>query len=350
MGLSGTAALVALATVLALPGGAVAAAPEAARTAVSPVRAASFSMVALTWSGPGTPDAEVRVRDADGWGAWLRLEELTDAPAPTAEGSGVRGTELRWVGPSTAAQLRTHGPQPGGLDLELIDPGRRAADRAMAERIGRPAAARPARRPAAAPRPDTLGRRAWGADPALRNGRAVYTGPLKQVHLHHTATSNDYAAADVPAIIRGMYAYHTGSLGWFDLGYNFLVDRFGRTWVGRSGGAAKRVRGAHTLGFNHRSVGIALIGDFEQAPPTRAALRAVVHLAAWKLDRERRDATGWVTITSRGSDVYPAGRRVALPVLDGHRDTNQTACPGTLLHAKLGYVRQRTQARAARFS
>jgi uncharacterized protein with LGFP repeats len=346
MGLLGFATML-TAAALTAPSGA----PVAARdpgTTIAPVRTQDFSMVALTWRGSSTPDAEVRVRDSDGWGAWTRLEELTDGPDTTSpEGSPVRGTELRWVGPSSAAQLRTHGPQPPALELVLVDPGSRAADRAA----GAPSTDRgAARRRDHAPRPATLGRRDWGADGSLRNGSARYTGRIKQVHLHHTATGNDYSEADVPAIIRGLYAYHTRTLGWFDLGYNFVVDRFGRTWVGRSGGAAKRVLGAHTLGFNHRSVGIAVLGDFETSPPSRAALKAVVHLAAWKLDRDGRKAVGWTRVTSKGSDLYPAGQSVSRPIVAGHRDTNETACPGARLYARLDAVRQRTQARIARFS
>ena len=89
------------------------------------------------------------------------------------------------------------------------------------------------------------------------------------MHLHHTATGNGYSRSDVPGILRGMYRYHTKTLGWFDIGYNFLVDRFGRAWVGRSGGANQLVRGAHTLGFNRSSVGIAVIGNLEDHKPRR---------------------------------------------------------------------------------
>ncbi len=147
----------------------------------------------------------------------------------------------------------------------------------------------------------------------------------------------------MPGILRGMYRYHTQTLGWFDIGYNFLVDRFGRAWVGRSGGANRLVRGAHTLGFNERSVGIAVIGNLDERRPSAKAVSTVIKLAAWKLDRYGRMATGRVVVRSTGSDKYAEDERVRLPVIDGHRDTNDTACPGEYLYAKLPEIRRRTQ-------
>jgi hypothetical protein len=166
---------------------------------------------------------------------------------------------------------------------------------------------------------------------------------MRQVHVHHTATGNDYSRSDVPAILRGMYRYHTHSLGWFDIGYNFLVDRFGRAWVGRSGGSGRLVRGAHTLGFNKTSVGIAVIGNLEERRPWKKAVTSVVKLAAWKLDKYDRQATGTVVVRSSGSDKYSEDERVELPVIDGHRDTNDTACPGEYLYAELPSIRNRAQ-------
>jgi uncharacterized protein with LGFP repeats len=196
-----------------------------------------------------------------------------------------------------------------------------------------------------APRPPLLYRGQWGADESWRNGGPYFGRTIQQVHIHHTATGNDYTRSDVPALIRGMYRYHTHNLGWSDIGYNFLVDRFGRSWVGRAGGAAKTVRGAHTLGFNHTSTGISVIGNYEGASPSEAVIAAIVRIAAWKLDRFHRKPTGWIPVYSHGSDKYPEGRTVGLRVIDGHRDTNYTACPGARLYSKLGTIRNRTQRR-----
>lgn len=312
-------------------------------------RTSSYSMLGVTWRG-SAPTLRLRTHNAGGWSPWQVPEVLDDGP-DGAERTTLRATELLWVGLSDGVQVDAGGAGYRNLQLVLIDPGVLPSDQIAPLT---PTAHRGATRGIApvskrAPRPPLFSRQQWGADPSWRNGSPVYNGGLRQVHLHHTATENDYAPADVPAILRGMYRYHTQSLGWFDLGYNFVVDKFGRAWVGRSGGVSKLVRGAHTLGFNHNSVGIAVLGNFEQTRPTQKALTAVVRLAAWKLDRHRRTAMGRVTVTSEGSDRYAAGRDVRLPVIDAHRATNDTACPGAELHQLLPMIRHRTQKRIERY-
>ncbi len=304
------------------------------------VRAADFSMLALTWRG-GSRDVRVRTRADGAWSGWRDLETLTDGPDRRSfeRGSGfegVVGTDLLWVGRSDAVRVDVAGAAPDDLTLVLM-----AAD-------GTPA---PAERTAARRKvlsPDLLRRRDWGADPSLRSGRPTMVRTVKQVHVHHTVNSNDYRRADVPGLLRGMYRYHTQSLGWSDLGYNFLVDRFGRTWVGRAGSAGKPVQGAHTLGFNHASTGVAVIGNLETRRPNAKVLTALVHLAAWKLDQYDRDPSGNSVVRSTGSDRFPAGRKVRLPRIDGHRDTNETACPGIKLYRRLDDIRRRATARIER--
>ncbi len=311
-----------------------------------------YSMLGMTWRGTDPTTLRFRTHGRDGWSAWRTAEVLEDGPTPGTEGSPKRATQPVWVGPSNGVQLDVRGSGHRDLRLVLIDPGVLPSDddvqvTAPAAAAQRPAlrtsASKPRKRPKASPEPRLLTRPQWGANERLRNGRPTYNAGLRQVHVHHTASGNDYTRAQVPAILRGMYRYHTKSLGWFDLGYNFVVDRFGRTWVGRSGGTTRLVRGAHTLGFNHSSVGIAVLGNFERTRPSRRAVTAVVRLASWKLDRHRRDATGRVVVRSEGSDRYRSGKRVRLNVVDGHRDTNQTACPGELLYERLPGIRRRAQ-------
>src|SRR5690606_20314743 len=71
------------------------------------------------------------------------------------------------------------------------------------------------------------------------NARASSTSSAGRLHMavvHHTASTNAYSAAEVPSILRSIQAFHMDANGWSDIGYNFLVDRFGRTWEGRGGG------------------------------------------------------------------------------------------------------------------
>ena len=80
------------------------------------------------------------------------------------------------------------------------------------------------------------------------------------------------------------------------------------------------------------------------------AVRKLRFLAAWKLDKYDRKAVGKVWVRSTGSDKYRDGRRVHLPAIDGHRDTNDTACPGQRLYDRLPGIRRHTQDRMDAFS
>ena len=114
---------------------------------------------------------------------------------------------------------------------------------------------------------------------------------MKAGFIHHTVNANTYTSAQVPALLRGIYAYHTQSRGWRDIGYNYLVDRFGRIWEGRYGGVGSPVVGAHTLGYNEVSFAMSAIGNFDIAEPAAGGaerLRATVRLEALALQHPRR--------------------------------------------------------------
>ena len=300
----------------------------------------THSMVALTWAaGPQVPDLRIRSRIGGSWQGWQQMPALHDLPALEDEGTSVAGTDLVWIGDADGIQVDVGGDRPDDLTLVLLHPARMPGRTRLPQRAG---ADRERRR--RAPRPELRRRRDWGADDSWRTSEPRYNDTIRQVHVHHTVNSNAYSRDDVPGLIRGMYRYHTQNLGWSDIGYNFLVDRFGRIWVGRAGGARRAVRGAHTLGFNGTSVGVSVIGNYETVKPSRKVLAAVAALAAWKLDKYGRNPGGRIRVTSEGSDRYPAGRRVRLPVIDGHRDTNDTACPGRYLYDALPRIRRRAKA------
>jgi uncharacterized protein with LGFP repeats len=315
-----------------------------------PITGHDFSMVGVTWrGGPASARLRVRTRRGGEWTAWRLLRPLHDGPDRGGEGArGLRATEPLWTGDCDAIDVRGADELPA-VTLSLIAPGR---DPVLVDPAARFDWADPdarSDRKRKAPQPRIVRRRAWGANERWRDGGPWFNRTIKQVHLHHTVNSNDYAPEDVPALLRGIYRYHTKSLGWSDVGYNFLVDRFGGIWQGRAGGSSLPVLGAHTLGFNSTSTGIAVIGNFEAVAPERAVISSIVKLAAWKLDLYRRTPSGKTGVYSRGSDKYPSGQKVRLPVIDGHRDTNDTACPGAHLYAALPRIRERTQKRVDKF-
>ncbi len=302
-----------------------------------------YSMLALTWDvGEADPVLEVRTRADETWADWLPVPALADRPdARSGEDSSRAGTELVWIGPADGVQVRAGGVRPRGLTLVLLQPWEESGDEAAD--LDDEALARTGRA-GWVPRPHIRGRRHWSAKESWRDGPVTYNRTIKQVHVHHTASSNRYRRRDVPALIRGMYRYHTKYLGWSDIGYNFLVDRFGRIWTGRAGGASRPVRGAHTLGFNATSTGIAVIGNFDLVRPSDDVLDAVARVAAWKLRSYHRDPTSSTLVWSHGSDRFRSGHQVRLPTIDGHRDTNQTACPGRHLYHHLPEIRHRAGA------
>ena len=301
-----------------------------------------FETVGVTWSGGDDPHVEVRTRVDGVWSGWQDADQLV--------AGGNAATEPLWVGTSDAVRVRV-AEWRRDLAVVMVDPGEQPEEE-IAPRTARMATTTTAtdrRRLRHAPMPRLRLRSDWGANERMRTSDPVYLDRIKQVHVHHTAGKNGYSRDEVPGIIRSMYWYHTKQLGWSDLGYNFLVDRFGRIWVGRAGGYRKRVRGAHTLGFNHASFGVAAIGDYDKARGNERLKGALTRLVAWKLDREGRAPAGRVRVYSKGSDLFPKGTRLKLPAVVSHRRTNQTACPGGNLYDFIPRLRERAQARADRW-
>ena len=164
----------------------------------------------------------------------------------------------------------------------------------------------------------------------MRDASSLHYFEVHAGFVHHTVNANDYTRAEVPGILRSIYAYHTKSRGWSDVGYNFLVDRFGRIWEGRYGGVDRPVVGAHTLGYNDDAFAMSAIGNFETKKPTRVMLEAYGALFAWKLSLHGVSATS--------SQQFVTKRN--FKAINGHRDAAATACPGKYLYAKLPLIRR----------
>ena len=138
-----------------------------------------------------------------------------------------------------------------------------------------------------------------------------------------------------------IYAYHTRTLGWCDIAYNALVDKYGQVFEGRAGGIDKPVEGSHTGGFNRNTWGVAMLGDFDDVPPTDIQLRTVGRLLGWRLGLDRVDPRGTVHLASTGGSYtkFRAGDDITLPTIFTHRDVGITDCPGNAAYAAMDEIR-----------
>ncbi|MCW3038599.1 MAG: hypothetical protein JWM31_504, partial [Solirubrobacterales bacterium] len=200
-------------------------------------------------------------------------------------------------------------------------------------------------RQASAGAPPIIPRAAWGAEGVPPRAAPSYAA-VSLAFVHHTVSANTYAAADSARIVLAIAKYHRDSNGWNDIGYNFLVDRFGQVFEGRAGGIDRAVIGAQAGGWNSQSTGIATIGDFDQAAFPDAALAVLARLIAWKLTLHAVPTSGTVSLVSGGGkeNRYPYGRTVVLNRVSGHRDGCTTDCPGAVLYGQLDELRRRVAA------
>ncbi|MEU9981929.1 N-acetylmuramoyl-L-alanine amidase [Streptomyces sp. NPDC050856] len=194
-------------------------------------------------------------------------------------------------------------------------------------------------KPYIGPRPRIVTRKGWGADEKLRERNFVYTKSVQAAFVHHSATGNNYTCKQAPSVLRSIYRYHVQSSGWRDFGYNFAIDKCGNIYEGRAGGVAKAVLGAHTLGFNTNTMGIAVLGTYSSSTPPAAAVTGIAKLTAWKLGLYGKNPKGKSTLVSGGGNRYKKGTKVKLNTISGHRDGFATECPGAKLYGKLGTAR-----------
>ena len=282
-----------------------------------------FNMVAVHWRGAGS----VLFRTRDGgsaWSAW-QIADADLSPDSRSTENRISGWHLGnivWTRTADAIRFRTTG----------------RVTQLRAYYVWSPAERTSMRRLAIANAPPIIPRLAWGADESIRRVPPQYATAIHFAVVHHTAGSNIYTAAQSAAIVRGIELYHVEGNGWNDIGYNFLVDKYGQIFEGRYGGVDKAVVGAHSLGFNVGSFGVAVLGDYGTSGISDAAKKALEQLLAWKLDLAHVDPLSTLQWLSGGNPRFPAGVPVLLRAISGHRDTGFTDCPGNALYAQLPQI------------
>lgn len=285
-----------------------------------------FRVAGVTWAGDRTDvEAFVRTRDASSgkWSGWSLLEAEGGPDAGTAEAGSARGgTQPLITGPSDGIQVRVEsaGARPPELSVDVVDPGTSAADGDIGSTPSATAHGVQAK-------PTVHSRADWGADESIRKGEPE-PGEVRGAIVHHTAGTNAYTQEEVPVLLRGIYDFHVNGRGWNDIGYNVLVDKWGRLWEGRAGGLEEPIIGAHAAGVNSQTFGISAMGNYDVAAAPAAMVTNIERFIAWKLGRHHVDPSAKATIGGMWRHTVV-----------GHRSVGQTACPGRYLNSHLSSIR-----------
>lgn len=184
--------------------------------------------------------------------------------------------------------------------------------------------------PLAVPRPTLHTRSAWGARPPSSPVTMLSSRPT-MVIVHHTAGSNttNYTQSWAYQMSRGIQNYHMDSNGWIDAGQQFTISRGGYIMEGRNRSiealtsGTKHVVGAHVSGQNNVAIGIENEGTYITASPTAALWTSLVNTVAYMCQQY---------------SIAPAR-------IFGHRDYNNTQCPGDRLYAMLPQLRDEVAAK-----
>ena len=362
-----------------------------------PLEVDRFFVAGFTWTGGADlPDGVriyLRVRENGSWSPWY----LSEAADSGRDDRATPGTGEFVTGGADAIQASVVGSSlPAGLKLALVpsrpqgeevlgaddlktteaaptpviedasatdnqgtqvDPAAMTLSSSPAP-VAQPAAASvaspataPATVPVVAPAATTANglpvavttRAEWGANASYMSWDPEYAR-AGHVVVHHTAGTNSYSAGQSASIVRGIYYYHAVVLDWGDIGYNFLVDKFGTVFEGRSGSVAapagRMSIGAHARGVNTGTMGISMMGDYSTVSPSDAQLSSVGKMAGWFLKRAGiSDVTGWAGLHVWTTERYQAGSTISMPRILGHRDVGYTTCPGNVGYSKLGTIR-----------
>ena len=283
---------------------------------------------------PSQPQGE-EVLDADD------LKTTEAPPTPVIEDAAVQPQAGRSGALESSAEPT--GQSTSAVTAQSITP----ASFSTAETTARPASTVPAALPVATsanglPVPVTT-RAEWGANASYMSWDPDYAS-AGHVVVHHTAGTNNYSAGQSASIVRGIYYYHAVTLDWGDIGYNFLIDKYGTVFEGRSGSVAAPAGemsvGAHARGVNTGTMGLSMMGDYSSVSPSDAQLSSVGKMAGWFLRRAGiTDANGWAGLNVWTTERYQAGSTISMPRILGHRDVGYTSCPGNVGYSKLGTIR-----------
>lgn len=327
-------------------------------------RTETFQALGVTWDKATDEQVEsvkVRLHENGEWTEWNDLLLIADRVESESDRTGTDPILTNGADGYQVEVITASGNQPSGLEVNLINPGVGSLDDQVVDKAqeiaetprGTRAAAvidlatgqAPAEQTAtlsaasvSSLRPTIVTRASWGADESLAR-TSSQNARLSAMYLHHTASSNNYTKDQAAAQIRSIYYYQAKTLNWGDMGYHFLVDKFGTVYEGRRGSIDSLPLGAHALGFNRDTIGVSALGNYEQVTPSQAMVDSLTRVFAWKAAQHDIDPTGQVTLTSGGNNKTPYGAKVTTNTIIGHYYTNPTSCPGQYLIPKMPSIR-----------
>jgi hypothetical protein len=182
--------------------------------------------------------------------------------------------------------------------------------------------------------PRIISRAEWGSPEPNHSSWPAEYASVRRAIIHHTATTE---TSDSYADVRAIWHYHARSLGWGDIGYNYIVDSKGNIFQGRyfdHNHARKTntdVIGGHAYGSNSGSTGISVIGNYQYQDPSPAAINSVSQIIGYKL-------------APYNLNPHTPG------VVIGHRDVYATSCPGNNLVARYDTIKHLSASYAAQYA
>jgi len=185
--------------------------------------------------------------------------------------------------------------------------------------------------------PTMITRAQWcGGAASCTQVNTVYTPTYinaTHVIIHHGATPDTYTSGR--EVVQSYYNYHVNTLGWADIGYNYIVDKSGNFYEGRYNPNINTAdaRGAHAGTSNAYSIGINFPGNADVTLATTAQLQVVEKILAWWFNKKGFDPISSASLQTQDYGV------LTLPRISGHKDVGQTSCPGTNLYSKIPAMR-----------
>ncbi|XP_069118480.1 peptidoglycan-recognition protein SB1-like [Argopecten irradians] len=151
-----------------------------------------------------------------------------------------------------------------------------------------------------------ISRDSWGAR-SPREPLNTLGSQLSFFIIHHAA---GYSCTDLTSCLQQMKEVQKEQQykkNFSDIAYHYLIGGDGTVFEGRGG----KFRGAHSPGYNGKSIGVCLLGNFMTTEPTSKAMASLTKLHTCLMS---------VGVLSEDNSVF------------GHRDVRPTACPGDVFY------------------